>query len=72
MARDASAPASGSPCLPGSLPARDGGRGDGSGVGPCPVVQESGEPIDPFRDDLAFGRALVERIRKPAPVKLAA
>jgi nitrite reductase (NADH) large subunit len=30
----------------------------------------SGEPIEPFRDDLAFGRALVER--PPAPVKLAA
>jgi nitrite reductase (NADH) large subunit len=30
----------------------------------------SGEPIEPFRDDLAFGRALVER--PPGPVKLAA
>ena len=30
----------------------------------------AGEPIEPFRDDLAFGRALVERL--PAPAKLAA
>ena len=30
----------------------------------------SGEPIETFRDDLAFGRALVKR--SPAPVKLAA
>src|SRR5258708_3982719 len=32
----------------------------------------SGEPIEAFRGDLAFGRALVERLYKPAPVKLAA
>ena len=32
----------------------------------------SGETIEPFRDDLAFGRALVERIHAPTPMKLAA
>jgi nitrite reductase (NADH) large subunit len=32
----------------------------------------TGELIESFRDDLAFGRALVERLHKPAFVKLAA
>jgi nitrite reductase (NADH) large subunit len=32
----------------------------------------SGAPIAPLRDELAFGRALVERIHNPAPAKLAA
>lgn len=32
----------------------------------------SGAPIEAFRDDLAFGRALVERVRSAAPTELAA